>query len=151
MERETHSYRQDLHLPSSFSVNKSRKVWRKFFCVFSLQLKYIHLLKMFFTKSCTQRIELYKYILLVFKSSVLMTGSPVLLSNQRNLSICEDHDSSLSNTLCTCLVSYLWSSIQVDKSVFISFPSDLADPITLNEISHCTLAFGSCSPSSSTS
>lgn len=46
---------------------------------------------------------------------------------------------------------YLWSSIQADRSVFISFPSDLADAITLNEISHCTLAFGSCSPSSSTS
>lgn len=41
---------------------------------------------------------------------------------------------------------YLWSSIQVDRSVLISLPGDLADAITLNEISHCTLALAAAAP-----
>lgn len=97
---------ENLHLPPSSSTNMSRGVWRELLHVFSLQPKYIHQLDTFLAKFWTQRIELYNCnTLLIFASSVLRKVCPILLNNQRNLWICEDHDRSLSNVVHTCPMS----------------------------------------------
>lgn len=136
--------------PLSLYKHKQRCVQGALTCLFSAAQIYSSAGRVFHKILNSEHwiVQLYFAYFLIISSEESVFSSTE--QPKKSLNLWGSWQLSLQHFMCLPLL-YLWSSIQVDRSVFISFPGDLPDVITLNEISHSTLALGSCSPSSSTS